>query len=215
MFIDKAALLGDCPHEKFDPDYLEEGSGPPVILVHSSMAGARQWSGLIPELSKRRNVRAVNLFGYGGTRAWSGSMRPSLDSFAELVASAVPTSAPTVSLVGHSLGGAVAMRAAAQHLGKRVDRLVLIEPSLFHLLDAYGRHEAYYEILALMEETARLLFKGASVGVRAFRRLLARTGELECELGGPAGRGRRVDQWVAGRMGRLVVRGWWRGRMAG
>ncbi len=76
---------------------------------------------------------------YGDTRARSGFRSPSLDDFAKLVADVVPPATAKVSLIGHSLGGAIAMRAAAQHLRGRADKLVLIEPSPFSLLDAHGR----------------------------------------------------------------------------
>ena len=47
-------------------DFLEAGSaGPVVMLVHSSVSGARQWRRLIDDLKDRFRVRAVNLFGYG------------------------------------------------------------------------------------------------------------------------------------------------------
>ncbi len=133
-------------------DIITAGSGPPVVLVHSSMSGARQWSRLTQELSGRFATCAVNLFGYGKTPAWSGPQPPTLDDFAAAVVAATPN-AGKVSLVGHSFGGAVAMQ-AARRLGDRVDRLVLIEPSLFYLLTLHGRSEAYAEIAALSERMA-------------------------------------------------------------
>ena len=51
-------------------DYLEAGSsGPVVMLVHSSVSGARQWRRLMGDLRDQFRVRAVNLFGYGKTSA--------------------------------------------------------------------------------------------------------------------------------------------------
>jgi pimeloyl-ACP methyl ester carboxylesterase len=136
-------------------DFIEAGAGPLVVLVHSSMSGARQWSALTHDLEDHFQVRAVNLFGYGGTPAWSEPVPPSLDDFAELVAAVVPSTAKSVHLVGHSLGGAVVMQAAACQLRGRVESLVLIEPSLFYLLDRHGRREAFCEILALATYTKR------------------------------------------------------------
>jgi pimeloyl-ACP methyl ester carboxylesterase len=47
-------------------DFVEAGSvGPVVMLVHSSVSGARQWRRLMEDLKDRFRVRAVNLFGYG------------------------------------------------------------------------------------------------------------------------------------------------------
>jgi pimeloyl-ACP methyl ester carboxylesterase len=145
-----ARLLNDCAHAV---DFMEAGAGPLVVLVHSSMAGARQWSPLIRDLEDHSKVRAVNLFGYGSTPAWPDVKPPSLNDFADLVALTVPDTAGNISLVGHSFGAAVAMQAAAHQLRGRIKNLVLIEPSLFYLLDLCGRREAFDEILALAEYT--------------------------------------------------------------
>jgi pimeloyl-ACP methyl ester carboxylesterase len=143
-------------------DFVEAGAGPLVVLVHSSMSGARQWPALMGDLQDRFLVRAVNLFGYGATPAWSDREPPSLDDFAALVAQSVPPTARRVSLIGHSFGGAVAMQ-AARRLGSRVERLVLIEPSLFYLLRAEGRHAAFAEIYAL----AARMHECAAIGALA------------------------------------------------
>jgi pimeloyl-ACP methyl ester carboxylesterase len=142
-------------------DFMEAGAGPLVVLVHSTMAGAQQWSALTKDLKDRFLVRAVNLFGYGGTPAWSGPVAPSLSDFAELVAAAVPRTARAVHLIGHSFGGAVAMQAAAHQLRGRVESLALIEPSLFYLLDWYRRREAFAEISELATYTKRCVADGA------------------------------------------------------
>jgi pimeloyl-ACP methyl ester carboxylesterase len=142
-------------------DFLEAGTVSPVILVHSSMAGAHQWSALMRELEGRFLVRAVNLFGYGGTPAWSRAEPPSLDDYAALVVRAVPPEARGVRLVGHSFGGAVAMR-AAERLGARVESLVLVEPSLFYLSNTKGRQKAFSEIHALALRMKELAAVGAA-----------------------------------------------------
>ncbi len=129
-------------------DLVEAGAGPLVMLVHSSMSGARQWTALMNDLKDRFRVRAVNLFGYGGTPAWKRTTPPSLDDFAALVEAAVPPDEERVAVVGHSFGGAVAM-AACRRLGGRAEKLVPIEPSLFYLLRLAGRHAAFAEISAV------------------------------------------------------------------
>ena len=52
--------------------------------------------------------------------------------------------------VGHSFGGAVALKAASL-LGSRAGRLVLFEPTLFYLLAQNGRDEAFHEAKALAD----------------------------------------------------------------
>jgi pimeloyl-ACP methyl ester carboxylesterase len=135
----------------FAADFVEAGTGPLVLLVHASLSGARQWGALTDALKSRYRVRALNLFGYGRTADLPGDRPPALDDYAELVLSAIPGEARTVMLVGHSFGGAVAMQ-AARRLGKRAARLVLIEPSIFSLLEVSGRSEAYAEITAVARD---------------------------------------------------------------
>jgi pimeloyl-ACP methyl ester carboxylesterase len=135
-------------------DYVEAGAGPLVIPVHASMSGARQWGALTQVLQDRFTLRALNLFGYGRTPAWPGQRWPTLDDYADLVVSAVPPDAGGVALIGHSFGGAVAMQ-AARRLGERVSKLVLIEPSIFYLLQVGGRGEAYAEIAAVAQDMAK------------------------------------------------------------
>jgi pimeloyl-ACP methyl ester carboxylesterase len=75
-------------------DYLEAGSsGPVVMLVHSSVSGARQWRRLMDDLKADFHVRAVNLFGYGKTPPWSTATTQSLDDQARLVEAALPARA--------------------------------------------------------------------------------------------------------------------------
>jgi pimeloyl-ACP methyl ester carboxylesterase len=125
-------------------DFLEAGSGPLVMLVHSSASGARQWRGLIDELKSHFQVRAVNLFGYGKTPPWPAESRQSLADQARLVEAALPAGADQICLVGHSFGGAVAMKVATR-LSGRVAKLVLLEPIPFQLLAQTGRMDAFAE----------------------------------------------------------------------
>lgn len=129
-------------------DVVRQGAGRLVVLVHSSLSGARQWTRLMGDLADRYDSRAMNLFGYGGTPAWPHAEPPTLASYADAVVTAVPTDVECVSVVGHSFGGAVAME-VARRLGGRIDKLILIEPSLFYLLHLHGRREAYDEISGL------------------------------------------------------------------
>jgi pimeloyl-ACP methyl ester carboxylesterase len=129
-------------------DFLEAGSGPLVMLVHSSVSGARQWRGLMDDLKSHFHVRAVNLFGYGKTPPWPAETRQSLTDQARLVEAALPAGADEICLVGHSFGGAVAMKVAAR-LSGRVAKLVLLEPIPFQLLAQAGCKDAFAEAMNL------------------------------------------------------------------
>ena len=129
-------------------EFLEAGSGPAVMLVHSSVSGARMWRRLMDDLKDDFHVRAVNLYGYGRTPSWSSDAPQSLDDQARLVETALPTNADTVCLVGHSFGGSVAMKVAAR-LSGRVTKLVLLETNPFYLLEQAGRADAFAEAMDL------------------------------------------------------------------
>jgi pimeloyl-ACP methyl ester carboxylesterase len=131
-------------------DFIEAGSGAPVILVHSSVSGARQWRRLMEDLRGDFLVRAVNLFGYGETPPWSSDGAQRLEDQAALVEAVLPADAEEICLVGHSFGGSVAMKAAAL-LSSRVKRLVLLEPNPFYLLRQAGHAAAFAEIMVLRD----------------------------------------------------------------
>jgi pimeloyl-ACP methyl ester carboxylesterase len=99
-------------HEGTRIRYLVGGDGPPLVLVHGLGGGAANWRLIAPALAAGRRVLVPELPGHGG----SGPLRRagSLDPFAEAVlAVAEAEGALPAPWVGHSLGGLVALRAAA------------------------------------------------------------------------------------------------------
>jgi pimeloyl-ACP methyl ester carboxylesterase len=119
-----------------------------VILLHSSVSGARQWRRLMDDLKYRFHVRAVNLFGYGKTPPWPSDEMQTLNDQAGLVEAAIPPDVREIYLVGHSFGGSVAMKVAAR-LGGSVAKLVLLETNPFYLLAQAGRMDAFAEAMEL------------------------------------------------------------------
>ncbi|RZU54063.1 pimeloyl-ACP methyl ester carboxylesterase [Krasilnikovia cinnamomea] len=93
---------------------LRGGTGGPVlVLLHGLGATADVWSGW-PGLLERRWPGAwiaPDLPGHGGSAPLA---RYTFDGFAEALAGLIPADAPTV-LLGHSLGGVVALALAAHH----------------------------------------------------------------------------------------------------
>jgi len=114
-------------------EYLELGSGDPVVLLHSSGSSATQWRSLAERLGKRYKVIAPNLYSCGGTSQWPGRGPFHLECEAEIVLALLKRVNKRAHLVGHSYGGAVALHVG----GLRRDllqSLTLIEPVAFHLL---------------------------------------------------------------------------------
>lgn len=135
-------------------DYSDDGAGDPVILVHSSVSGNRQWRRLADDPKDRYRVLAINLFGYGETTPWPGDRVQTLADQAGLVRTLADTVEGPIHLVGLSFGGAVALKAASM-MGRRVGRMVLIEPNPFHHLAQHGRRETHAEVSALREYVRR------------------------------------------------------------
>jgi pimeloyl-ACP methyl ester carboxylesterase len=91
--------------------YLVAGEGETLVLVHGLGGAASNWLALAPFLLPGRRLLVPELPGHGGSEPLSRT--PSLDVYADrlglLVEHAAAGPAP---LVGHSFGGAVALRLA-------------------------------------------------------------------------------------------------------
>ena len=106
---------------------------PPLVLLHGAEADAAMWDPYIEELACRRRVYALDLPG-------SGSSEPAADAdcspgglAAWLGAFLDAEGHRRCDLMGHSLGGSIALRIAA-HSPQLVRRLVLVTPA--HLAPA-------------------------------------------------------------------------------
>lgn len=106
----------------------EEGSGDPLVLVHGAGTSSAIWRRTMPSLGERRRVVAPDLPGYGASPAAGPgfALEEVTDSLAAGLAEA-GLAAP-YDLVGHSMGGAIAILLAARH-PDRVRRLVLVAPA--------------------------------------------------------------------------------------
>jgi pimeloyl-ACP methyl ester carboxylesterase len=110
-----------------------------VLCLHSSASSPRQWDALVQALGARHRVIAPALIGYGDAPDWSYAHALSLDDEARRIEPLLDAEPAGVHLVGHSFGGAVALRLAVRN-PSRVRSLSLYEPVLFSLLhdDAAG-----------------------------------------------------------------------------
>lgn len=93
--------------------YFVGGSGPPVALVHGLGGAASNWRLIAPALAQERRVIVPELPGHGGSGPIPGA--DSLDPFADAVVAVLEhEQALPAPWVGHSLGGAVGLRAAVR-----------------------------------------------------------------------------------------------------
>jgi pimeloyl-ACP methyl ester carboxylesterase len=94
--------------------YLVAGSGPAVVLVHGLGGAAANWIEVAPELATWARVIAPDLPGHGGSSPLAAA--PNLSPFADRLAGVLAhEGVARAAVVGHSLGGSVALRLAMRH----------------------------------------------------------------------------------------------------
>lgn len=133
------------------------GAGPLVLCLHSSTGSQAQWRTLADRLADRAEVITPDLYGHGRSPAWPEGAASTLDTDARAVMALAQAQRPGLAqeglhLVGHSYGGAVALRIALRHPGL-VRSLTVYEPVLFGLLA--GGDEAAEPALEEIREIAR------------------------------------------------------------
>lgn len=115
-----------------------------VVLLHSSQSASSQWRQLIQQLQGKLNVLAVDLLGYGHAPQPDAAAHFRLAAEVPRVQDALQEAGITgsVMVVGHSYGGALALKLAAEKL-LDVSKLALYEPVSFHILpeDSPGMQE--------------------------------------------------------------------------
>ena len=106
--------------------YLEAGSGPPLLLVHGHEQSATSWRWVIPVLARTHRVLALSLPGHGDSAPAVAGYAPGAD-LAPLVAAFLDTlEVGPLHVVGNSIGGAVVLRLALADPG-RVRTLTLVD----------------------------------------------------------------------------------------
>ncbi|WP_456695945.1 alpha/beta fold hydrolase [Aeromicrobium sp. P5_D10] len=104
--------------------YVDSGSGPAVLFIHGILGSQRQWEHLIDAMDDDHRVVMPDLFGHGKSAkpfgdyslsAHAAAMRDLLDHLG----------IERVTVVGHSLGGGIAMQ-FFYLFPERVERLVLV-----------------------------------------------------------------------------------------
>jgi len=143
--------------------YAEAGSGETVLLLHATASSGVQWQALAETLRSGCHVLAPDLYGYGETDPWPGHGPFALAEEAALADAILPPGGGPIHLVGHSYGGAVALRFAMQH-PERLRSLVLIEPVAFHLLRDNEPDPANRQLFSEVTELAALVSRAATSG---------------------------------------------------
>jgi pimeloyl-ACP methyl ester carboxylesterase len=139
--------------------FVDEGSGMPVVLLHGGISSSRQWRPLIDRLCGRYRLLAPDFVGHGGTSPWTGERPFGFSEEWRLVEAMIDRAGGPVHLVGHSYGGWIAIDGALG-VPDRIRSLSLIEPSVFHLLRHGSDAEAWSEAKMLRDKLVDLVNGG-------------------------------------------------------
>ncbi|HEY7933131.1 MAG TPA: alpha/beta fold hydrolase [Solirubrobacteraceae bacterium] len=124
-------MSGRSPFDEWEIDlhghrviYRIAGEGPAVVLIHGMLNSSRHWEAVALELAAHYTVVAPDLIGHGDSAMPRGdySLGAHAASIRDLLAA---IGIDRASIVGHSLGGGVAMQFFYQ-FPQRVERLVLV-----------------------------------------------------------------------------------------
>jgi 4,5:9,10-diseco-3-hydroxy-5,9,17-trioxoandrosta-1(10),2-diene-4-oate hydrolase len=104
--------------------YYTAGEGDPLVVIHGGGGDARSWQHNISDLSRKYAVYAPDLPGYGLTQPLKGKYNiPELADFVEKFTKKLGLK--KFSVVGHSLGGGVALNLALK-FPALIKKLVLV-----------------------------------------------------------------------------------------
>lgn len=128
-------------------------SGPPVVLLHGISGWWQTWLPIIPALSMRRHIYALDFRGHGKSdRVTSGYQ---WEAYAEDTISFLKerVGEPAI-LVGHSLGAMVTLKIAVQE-PEIVQAIVLEDPPLFNHRGTRFRESPFHDFFVAWRDLAR------------------------------------------------------------
>jgi pimeloyl-ACP methyl ester carboxylesterase len=149
--------------------YYVGGDGPPLVLLHGLGGGAANWIDLAPILARRHRVLVPDLPGHGGSAPLPAAV--TLDPYVDRVTKlAEREGLREAAVVGHSLGGLVALRLAVRS-PESVRALVLTASA--GIRSATREAERFLNLAALLRPSARYArHRGAIARSRVLRTLV-------------------------------------------
>jgi pimeloyl-ACP methyl ester carboxylesterase len=137
--------------------YRIAGGGPPVVLIHGMVNSSKHWEKVALRMADRHTVIAPDLIGHGDAATPRGdySLGAHAASIRDLLA---VIGVERATIVGHSLGGGVAMQFFYQ-FPQRTERLILISSGgLGHEVSPLLRTAALPGVTALLSVAAHPRF---------------------------------------------------------
>ena len=124
-------------------NYRRHGSGPALVLQHGFLGGGGYFAPQMAALSHAYDIIAPDLPGFAGSR--NEPISPSIEALSQAQIQLLDTlGIETFSLLGHSMGGMVALQTALDY-PDRIDKLILYATNSSGLLP--DRFESFEETL--------------------------------------------------------------------
>ena len=124
---------------------------PPLVILHGLLGSSRNWQTVGRDLAVRYHVYALDLRNHGGSPHSAEMTFPAM--LADVLAWFEASSRAKATLIGHSMGGKVAMLLACRH-PERVERLIVVDtaPRAYR---SPGLEAQFAAMLALPLDTLR------------------------------------------------------------
>ena len=152
----------------------EMGTGPDLLLLHGAGGAVHSWRGLMPLLARHYRVIAVDLPGHGFTRSPHGA-RSGLEAMTQDLGRLIASQGwHPVAVIGHSAGGALALR-----LAQRLDpppKVVGLNPALTPFDGVAGWLFPMLAKMLALTPLSPVLFTLGNGGTRKARKLIEATG---------------------------------------
>ncbi|MGE5731465.1 MAG: alpha/beta fold hydrolase [Gemmatimonas sp.] len=130
---------------------------PTIICLHASGGSGGQWKTLASLMQHEFRVLTPDLYGHGAAPAWQGAPDEIAAADAERVACLADDAGGGVHLVGHSYGGAIALRVALLRPAS-VASVAVYEPVPMRILFDYNpRHRPAAEVAEVARDVRRAL----------------------------------------------------------
>jgi pimeloyl-ACP methyl ester carboxylesterase len=105
-----------------------------IVALHSSASSSKQWKQLAADLEYRYDVLACELPGYQGSDYERCPSKKGMSAVADPILQDILKLGQLIHLVGHSFGGAVALKITLTQ-PNLIKSLTIYEPASFHIMN--------------------------------------------------------------------------------